>query len=65
MTNNQLMGPAVVSQEPFNNGSILPESDYNYSWPIPFIYRDYSNSYQNPHDTLQWMKPGEISFTAH
>uniref|UniRef100_F1KR19 Thyrotropin-releasing hormone-degrading ectoenzyme n=1 Tax=Ascaris suum TaxID=6253 RepID=F1KR19_ASCSU len=67
MTNNQLMRPAVVSQEPFNDLSVLPESDYNYSWPIPFIYRDYSNSYQNPHDTLQWMKPAyeQCPLTVH
>uniref|UniRef100_A0A915A885 Aminopeptidase N n=1 Tax=Parascaris univalens TaxID=6257 RepID=A0A915A885_PARUN len=67
VTNNQLMDPAVVSQEPFNDRSVLPKSDYNYSWPIPFIYRDYRNSYQNSQNTSQWIEPAyeQCPSTSH
>ncbi|VDM38182.1 unnamed protein product [Toxocara canis] len=57
VTNNQIDSPAVFSQQPFNDISVLPNSTYNYSWPIPFFYADYENSYQSRYETLQWIPP--------
>uniref|UniRef100_A0A915A8B6 Aminopeptidase N n=1 Tax=Parascaris univalens TaxID=6257 RepID=A0A915A8B6_PARUN len=55
VTNNQLMANAVTTQQPYNNISSLPISNYpfNYSWPVPLFNQDYMNVAPE----FRWLKP--------
>uniref|UniRef100_A0A183UF88 Aminopeptidase n=1 Tax=Toxocara canis TaxID=6265 RepID=A0A183UF88_TOXCA len=45
VANNQLMEGPTVTQQPYNNISSLPVTNfpYNYSWPVPLFNKDYMN----------------------
>ncbi|MFH4976622.1 hypothetical protein AB6A40_003331 [Gnathostoma spinigerum] len=52
VTNNQLMGDAVYTQEPFIMQQ-LDKNPYEYKWPIPFFVKDYKTG----KDNLNWIIP--------
>ncbi|VDK20809.1 unnamed protein product [Anisakis simplex] len=66
MTNNKPMSDFTVTQQPFNEISRLPNNtQYNYSWPIPFFWKNY-RTYHIDHTTkLKWMIPDYYHCPSH
>uniref|UniRef100_A0A0M3KC89 Peptidase_M1 domain-containing protein n=1 Tax=Anisakis simplex TaxID=6269 RepID=A0A0M3KC89_ANISI len=54
VTNNQLMAPAQFTQQPFDKRTLLPASNFSYSWPVPMHIRDYKGDHKS---ILHWLKP--------
>ncbi|VDK17492.1 unnamed protein product [Anisakis simplex] len=54
VTNNQLMAPAQFTQQPFDKQTLLPTSNFSYSWPVPMHIRDYKGDHKS---ILHWLKP--------
>ncbi|KHN76533.1 Aminopeptidase N [Toxocara canis] len=53
ITNNQLTADSVITQTAFSDITLLPSSNFTYSWPVPL----YVSNYVNNTSTLKWIKP--------